>query len=225
MNHIIGDSRVRGLKMILSGVEVSEIWSRPGGKIEHMKRMVDDIIILHQGEENARTHIYIWVGICNITKRIKEKKYEEVIFSKAAANKEREDLFVELQQLSTHIYQQYAAPIFCPIIAMDLRQWNEHRLASKKTTVLKYADQYSIMQKDLEHEVAVFNQHLIKMNVENGLTTPMINQDFLHSRGKGRVTPRYRELVDGCHPSGPLLMRFKKSITKAMKKNKSILRS
>jgi hypothetical protein len=224
MNHVIGDSRVKGLKGMLSGVDVSEIWSRPGGKIEHMKKMVDDITILHQGEDNARTHIYLWVGICNLTTRLKEKNYEEVIFSKSAADKERADLYAKLQQLSTHIYQQYAAPIFCPVIAMNLRQWNEHRLTTRKTSALKYADQYGSMQKDLENEVALFNQQFIKIYVENGLTTPMINQDFLHSRGKGRVTPRYRELVDGCHPSGPLLMKFRTSITKAMKKNNLILR-
>jgi hypothetical protein len=223
MNHVIGDSRVRGLKGLLSNIVVSEVWSRPGGKVEDMAGMVDDLTILHQGEEASRSHFYIWVGICNLTKRVKHKakKYEEVIFSKEDAGKNRQKIFDEIHKLSKHTFMQYAAPVFCPIISMNLKVWNEFRLATSKTCELRYKDQYQKMQEDLENEVVLFNKFIIHLNVDNGVVSPMFNNDFLHCRGKGRVTPKYGELVDGCHPSGKLLLKFKKSLIKAIESNKT----
>jgi len=216
---MIGDSRVRGLKELISSSDVSDIWLRPGGRVEDMSKFVDDLTILHQGEDNSRAHFYVWVGICNLTKRLRHSRYEEVIFSKEDADKNREHLRAKIELLAKHIVEQYAAPIFCPIFPMNLKNWNEHRLAQKKTSELRFKEKYNQMQIQLENEVVLFNKFLIHLNVENNLLTPMFNNDFLHNRGKGRVTARYNDLVDGCHPGGKLVLKFKKSFLKALEGN------
>lgn len=225
MNLMVGDSRVRGFKKVLSTLEVADVWSRSGGKIEHMADLIEDLTILHHGEHNEKAHFYIWVGICNLTKKLKGRDYEEVIFSKEEALANRDRWCTDLRNLTSLTKKQYATPIFCPLYPMDLAKWNQTRLASKKTKTLKHSGHYDIMQKNLEDEVAIFNKFVINLNLENGVKTPMVHNDFFHSRGKGRVTPRYGELKDGCHPSIMLKGRFKKSILMAMSKNRRLHRN
>ena len=220
MNYLIGDSRVRGFKNILSKSLVEEVWAKPGGKLSAMEEMINDLNILHHGESNTRSHFYIWVGICNLTKRIREGGYEEVIFSKQEMDEQRQSLYSQLESMATFVFNNYGSPIFCPIFPMHLHTWNCHRLKTRKTTKLMHRDNYAEMQEGLEQEVLLFNNRLIQINKENGMSTPMFNNDFIHSRGKGRVSPRYKELTDGCHPDEILLIRFKKSIMASINANK-----
>jgi hypothetical protein len=226
MNIFIGDSRVRGFKEVLSNVEIADVWARPGGKVSDMFKLVDDLTVLHQGEENSRTHFYIWVGICNLTKKITDKntQYEEVLFDGNDLEKQREKLYDEFYKLSSHVFKQFGAPIFCPIFPMNIKQWNEHRLCQSKTSNLQFSHNYDQMQIDLEREVVLLNTFLIHLNVENSMSTPMFNNDFLHSRGKGRLTARYGDLTDGCHPNIKLILKFKKSFMKSVEYNSKINR-
>ena len=225
MNYLIGDSRVRGVKEFLSTVHVNEVRTRPGGKFEHMYQLVDELTYLHHGIDNERAHFYIWVGICNLTKRIKGNGYEEVICSLDSAVTNRVHCQEELYKLANHIKNQYGTPIFLPIYPMELSKWNQHRLTTNRTRVLMYSEKYAEMQKKLENEVTILNKQIIELNSNNGVRTPMIHKDFSHSRGKGRATPRYGELADGCHASSLLNAKFKKSLMNAITKNSNILRS
>lgn len=225
MNYLIGDSRVRGVKQFLSTVHVNEVCTRPGGKIEQMYQLVDELTYLHHGINNERAHFYIWVGICNLTKREKGMGYEEVIFSSEAAVISRVRWVEELSKLAKYIRNQYGSPIFVPIYPMELSKWNYHRLNSNKTKFLLHTEKYTEMQKDLEIEVNFFNKQIVALKNENGVRTPMVNKDFFHSRGKGRTTPRYGELPDGCHASSSLNGKFKKSIMNAINKNSNLQRS
>ena len=225
MNYLIGDSRVRGFRNLLPKSLVEEVWAKPGGKILDMEEMINDLTILHHGETNVRSHFYIWVGICNLTKRLRERGYEEVIFCKQDFGEQSCVLYSQIESIATSVFSNYGVPIFCPIIPMHLETWNNHRLDMGKTTKLLQCENYAQMQEGLEQEVVIFNNRLIQLNKENGFATPMIYNDFAHSRGKGRVTLRYKDLVDGCHPNDALLQRFKKSLTASIRVNKDHHRS
>ena len=224
MNYLIGDSRVGGFKNKLSKFEVEDVWFKPGGRFENMNELVLDLTILHHGEDNQRAHFYIWAGICNLTKKLRGDWYEEVIFSTEEAENKRHELHSKIEQLSRTVTNQYAFPIFCPIIPMEIKTWNEHRMSVGRTNRLVFHEEYKEMQKSLEEEVTILNNHLIKINNENGMATPMLHNDFLHNRGKGRVSPRYKDLSDGCHATDPLIKRFKKSLLAAIETNKKLQR-
>ena len=227
MNFIIGDSRVRGLKDTVSNLQFTEVWSRPGAKISDVFEMVEGVTVLHHGAENSRSHIYIIVGICNLTDRLKDhrKKYEEVIFNKIKYYESKEKIKNELIELAKYAIKQYSAVIFCTIYPMNLSTWNHHRLKSRRTSYLQFESQYSEMQSDLEKAVCDFNQFIIKMNAETGLATPMLNRDFLRNRSKGRKEPRYCDLHDGCHPNVALNEKFKVTLNAACKRNEKKMRS
>ena len=227
MNFIVGDSRAKILKDVMGNLVVEEVWARPGGKIVHMEKMVNDLTYLHHGESNEKSHFYIWVGICDITTRLRDykSKYEEVIVDIEEIELKRARMLEDLRKLTSTTINQYGKPIFCPIIPMNISAWNHHRKSCNKTTKLEYQKDYAHMQKILENEVSKFNEIIIEINKSNNVVTPMINKDFLHNRGKGRATPMYWELVDGCHPSKNITTKFRKSLKAAIRANRTNLRS
>lgn len=227
MNFIIGDSRVRGLKDIVPNLIYTEVWSRPGARVENLFEMVEGVTILHHGVENARSHIYVSIGICNLTERLKgsRPKYEEVVFNKTKFNEYKVKLYNEMLSLTKYAKSQYSVVIFCTIYPLNLSIWNHHRLNTKRTSYLKFEAEYSQMQFDLEEAVSEFNKFIIKINSETGLSTPMLGRDFFRNRGKGRKEPRFSDLVDGCHPNGSLNNKFKTTLESARKKNSSKMRT
>ena len=120
MNFIVGDSRAKILKDVMGNLVVEEVWARPGGKIVHMEKMVNDLTYLHHGESNEKSHFYIWVGICDITTRLRDykSKYEEVIVDIEEIELKRARMLEDLRKLASTTINQYGKPIFCPIIPM-----------------------------------------------------------------------------------------------------------
>lgn len=224
MNYIIGDSRVRGLRRFVPNIEFAEIWSQSGGKVSDMFQWVEDLTILHHGEENSRAHFYVWIGICNLTKRLKGDNYEEVIFNKSDFQIQKSNLYREVENLSVAVRNQYAVPIFCTIPPLSLQMWNHHRLSIHKTVTLNYDQNYPQMQHDLESEVSDLNDLFVRINRRNGVTTPMLHRDLEHSKGKGRKIYKYNMLSDGCHLNRSALLKCKNSIMIAYGKNKNRLR-
>lgn len=224
MNHIIGDSRVKGLKDIKLTLDVTEVCSKPGARIADLLDTVDYLTILHHGLENARTHFYVWVGICDITVRLRKGNYQEVIFKELDAHR-RSKIFKDLDTLESKIKNEYGVPIFCPIIPLSLSVWNQTLIKHHKTSHLDHSSQYHSMQTKLEQEVITFNDYIIKKNMINNIRTPMLSQDFTHNRGKskGQIKAyyKYSNLVDGCHPDKKISSKFTKSIIQAIKKNRS----
>ena len=81
------------------------------------------------------------------------------------------------------------------------------RLAIKHNMQFKllHMDKYAEMQEGLEQEVSLFNNSLYQINLRK-MGCPLHRSITIsHSRGKGRVSPRYKELIDGCHPKKVLL--------------------
>ena len=189
-----------------------------------MVDIVQDLTILHHGEENSKSHFYVWCGICDLTERLRGEQYEEVIFDNESFKLKKPSLYREVDDLASNIEEQYAVPIFCTIFPLSLSDWNTHRLAYCKTNSLNFIDQYPQMQIDLAREVKEFNDYLTHSNMNRGLATPMIHRDFLHNRGRGRVVQRYGDLLDGCHPNDELTNRCKNSLMLAYSKNKNKLR-
>ena len=224
MNYIIGDSRVRGFRGMIPNLDFQDIWARPGGHVRDMFELIDDLTILHHGEENSRAHFYISVGICDLTERLRGVNYDEVIFDKHQFLTRKGNLYNEFENLATAVTNQYAKPVFCTILPLSLSVWNTHRLTTNKTSHLVHAHEYPQMQKDLETEIGHLNNFLIGLNIRIGMSTPMMFRDIQHNRGRGRKITKYCELVDGCHPNRLLLDKCKRSLMTAYSKNKRINR-
>ena len=221
MNYLVGDSRVRGLRDYVPRLDFCDIWSRPGARVQNMFELVDDLTILHHGESNTKAHFYFSVGICDITERLRGPDYEEVIFNSTQFQDRKVVLYQEIDRLASATRNQYAMPVFCTIYPLGLSVWNHHRLNTGRTNRLVHENSYSDMQRNLEIEIAEFNNYLVRTNINNGFTTPMMHRDLIHNRGRGRSIVRYNDLADGCHLNNSALLRCKTSLMVAYTKNKN----
>ena len=121
MNYLVGDSRVRGLRECVSRLDFSDIWSSPGARVQNMFKLVDDLTILHHGESNTKAHFYFYVGICDITERLRGPNYEEVIFNSTQFQDRKLQLYQEIDRLANATRNQYAMPIFAPSALLTSR--------------------------------------------------------------------------------------------------------
>ena len=163
-------------------------------------------------QKNQRLEIYI---------RLRGPNYEEVIFNSTQFQDRKLQLYQEIDRLANATRNQYAMPIFCTISPLNLSVWNQHRLTARRTNRLMYEHSYSNMQRNLETEITEFNTYLIRTNINNGFTTPMMHRDLIHNRGRGRSIVRYNDLADGCHLNNSALLRCKTSLMVAYSKNQN----
>lgn len=222
MNVLLGDSRVSYIKN--SGqrfikVEVEDLWSRAGGRLENCIDMVNDNIIYHHPPINpGKSHYYIMAGICDITTRItsKAQNYQEVIFN---YNEDAiSDVKKKINIVETKIMELGVLPIFCTVVPMHLETWNQTRFQQGKTSTLNYAQQYATMQSNLENALDEINHHIIKVNSKKNLATPLTHTSLL-KRHKNGYYHLYGLLTDGCHPSEKAIEKLITSLSKAMSLN------
>ena len=222
MNSLIGDSRVRGLKSGKLANLIDDQWCLPGAKLTSLDEAIKDVVILHHGEDeyDGKLNIYIAAGICDITTRLKAKKYEEVIFdtsSKDSTVTKVKEVLTSLNQLTI---EQNAIPIFCTIYPMNLMVWNTNRLNKGKTFKLLHADDYKIMQRELESAIENINNHIFSLNKSNLKSTPNLHNILRRNRGKGNHSFKYSLLTDGCHPNNQMKNNIRISLAQAISKNR-----
>jgi lysophospholipase L1-like esterase len=218
---LIGDSRVKGFKEHALTYKLSDNWSKPGARINQMEDLIRDCIIMHHGEDSYKNslHIYISAGICDITKRLKGKGYEEVIVNLNEIESTKCKIIRSLNDIQKFTLNEGATPIFTTIYPMSLHDWNNNRLCQRKTTNLQHVELYPKMQTKMEEMIREVNTHIININVNIGVATPLIHKHLVHNRGKGNSSYKFNMLNDGCHPNQTLKIKIANSIAVAIKKN------
>jgi hypothetical protein len=223
MNSLIGDSRARGLKTGPLEFKLHDNWFRPGAKISHMHELARDCVIMHHGsdESDGKLHIYLLVGICDITSRCKEHRYEETIFDTNNAESIVSNAIDNLNMIHKYVLSENAIPIICTIYPLSLISWNSTRRSQNKTSNLQYLDQYVNMQPKLESTIEAINNHIFTLNKSLNMSTPDLAKQLKHNRSKGHSTYRYNLLIDGLHPAPNFQNLIIKSIAQAIDKNRS----
>ena len=220
MNALIGDSRVRDFKSSYLGALLSDNWCLPGVGMAAMEDLIRDLIIMHHGEDDygEKMHVYISVGICNITSRLKGINYEEVIFDLANANAISSNFLTLVDHIKSFALKEGVIPVFTTIYPIALGDWNERRLQQKKTSYLSHQQDYPAMQSKMEETIQTINKMLISTNVKTGVATPLIHKHLIHNRRNS--TFKYNLLFDGCHPSATFKIKISNTLAQAIKKNR-----
>ena len=223
MNAFIGDSRTRAFKSKFLGSLLSDNWFIPGGSLLAMEELIRDVIIMHHGEDEfgGKVHIYISAGLCDLTKKLKEPNYEEVIFDFVHEMDIRSSFLNSLETIRLFTLKEGAIPVFTTIYPMSLADWNQHRLLKNKTSHLSYSNEYPLMQSKLEESVRYVNEEIIASNVKTGVATPLIHKHLIHNRGQGKFAFKYNFLSDGCHPTQVLQQKVAVSLRQAITKNRA----
>ena len=226
MDIILASSRGRGIE--------EEIWARPpypenvkilsmgGGSLQDLQFTAYDLLYDHPDPTNC--HVYLFAGLCDVTKKESEKNYtnnkhyEEVIYNENPKDTV-EKITTLIDKISAHILYFAAKPIFCPIITMNIQHWNYTRLDQHKTSFLLHHKHYADMQQLLNRSIDEINRYIHTVNTNNDMVTPFL-ADTIMTKSNTQQRIHYTRLSDGVHASEDLREKWAKCICRAIKFNR-----
>ena len=217
MNILVANSRGGGMRELIPKHIIEKVDFWPGAKLNQISCMAIKNIISHRLGED--THVYILGGIPDIMQKLKDNKYEEVIFTESEEHTISR-ITAEIDSISSKIKSVGAIPIFCTICTINIEKWNTARLHQIKTKQLKYTYQYNYMQQTLNSTIDTINKHIINTNKSNNMHTPLTHKTIKHAKGNGKYTYKYNLLNDGVHANEEAKMDWAKTIIHAVSLNR-----
>ena len=206
MDIIVATSRGRPLQDYFTSRPNTIMEYRPGASTEMLTHVAEDKMKkLPTPRIGHKHHVYFLSGLCDLTRRDRDKDtgYDEFTFMH---NVEEADSLIErIHESSSAIITQYdAIPIYCTIAPMDISKWNHHRLSIGKTSYLLHYNHYQDMQENLINSTVFINHSICNRNAYNNMDTPRISHEIIYKPNARRPTyrMRYSNLSeDGCHPT------------------------
>ena len=194
---------------------------RGGWKLDSIRQHV--IGVLDSGHDVSNTHVYIMAGLCDITQMDRfvwgQRNYEEVCFIEEP-NEKINIIKNKFDLLEASILIRGATPIFATIIPASIKAWNYTRLEQGRTPFLLHHDQYEDMESLVNDIISDLNFFLINKNVNNGVATPHVADQFItHRNGHRRI--HFNRLADGVHPNEEYSAKTGIALWKAVKKNRN----
>ena len=226
---LLGDSRVR--KLTPNQIPIIRTWSLPGAKVYDFYDLADGELSQQIERLDETPLVYVSAGICNLTERNRGSYQglnidEVTVLGNNAREEQIETTKCALDDLQRFISRQGGIPVICTVYPMAIGDWNAHRLDQGRTSILTKADQYEEMQLNLEEMVQQINEEIIRINTTNKMKTPLLHKCLSHNRGnRRRSTYKYNLLTDGCHPSDKLVRDIRKSLTRTISLNSTVLRN
>ena len=215
-----------------SGLSIPNLTTVPGGKLlEHLLPAAMRSVSRIRSSSDDPLLVYVVGGLPDITERIKDREYDEIIFP---TNKDPDQVSTSIinsiEFFSKEIIKCYNTfPVFATIGTQSLETWNTHRHRTRKTKYLLHQHNYNDMQAFLEHTIHIVNCHIKHINTRHGLITPNYarhittdeNLDDPSPRGLGR--PRYSRLSDGCHLKSEKNAKWRSHLLDTMQDNREIV--
>ena len=202
MDLVVATSRGRSLEHYFKHRWSAHLIWRSGASIKSLVKEADKFLKHHRGNSRPH-HIFFVAGLPDLTERKRGKSYEEVIFEETP-----EEALIRMKNAITSAQESIqenhnAKTCFATITPISLKTWNNHRLSTRKTSILKYEAQYESMQDNLIQATVDINKYIISSNNKNGMPTPRLAKKIIKKSGKFRQTPRvyYAKLPDGVHPN------------------------
>ena len=94
---------------------ITNVWTKPGSKLEHISGMIDKLTILNHDEQplTNRNNFYISSGICNLTDWLieRENHYQEVVFN-TKPDSYCENIASLIKSILKHATNQYDQALF-----------------------------------------------------------------------------------------------------------------
>ena len=169
--------------------------------------------------------IYMIGGIPDATQKIRDRKYEEVVFieNTVKASARLTDLY---ETVNETILAEDAIPCFATIPTMSLTDWNHHRMSHHRTSYLIHHKQYDDMQYFLNQTIINVNHTINNINNRNLVDTPNLANCIMNSRGANQgYRVRYSRLEDGCHPIDYVVKTWQGMLERSSAVNRHNLRN
>ena len=198
---------------------LSQVVVVPGGKVRTITEAICDLMDLYEPvwRQTHPTHpniAYVVGGIPDLSTRLQGNgwgsRYEEVVMD-YDVNTALDYINAELRASEKRIKKKGALPVFATVATMDLKTWNESRLAKSKTSCLLYQESYADMQVKLNEAVFGTNDIIRQINAENGMRGPDLARYIMTPREgcsgqpkKFKIRTGPKKFTDGCHPTPAL---------------------
>lgn len=209
MNYIVATSRGRKLQASLTNTSTG-MCVLPGAKLSTLVATALSVIRTANTKGSKPGHMYIMAGIPDLTIKLKDKNYQEVIFM-GSPPETVPGYEVQLSKAASAIMGLGWKPVFCPIIPMSLRDWN----VPCRTTYLIHYHHYNDMQVLLENTIIDINHIIRAVNKSNRVHTPNIQRNIINV-DHGRTKYMYNRLHDGCHPTDSAAVKWVQLIKKSI---------
>ena len=217
---------------------LSQVVVVPGGKVRTITEAICDLIDLYepvwrQTHPTQPNIAYVVGGIPDLSTRLQGNgwgsRYEEVVMD-YDINTALDYINAELRASEKRIKRKGALPVFATVATMDLKTWNESRLAKSKTSCLLYQESYADMQVKLNEAVFGTNDIIRQINAENGMRTPDLARYIMTPREgcsglpkKFKIRTGPKKFTDGCHPTPALAKDWSFHLCNVQQDNRSKL--
>ena len=212
MNYIQATSRGRELQPSLVN-DTTWMYVRPGAKLAQLTQCANQMLSTSNKQGKAPGHVHYMAGIPDLTSKIRDKGYQEVVFMGTPADSVPA-LENEVMKTATMTKKMGWTPVFCTITPMSLTDWN----SPVRTPYLIHFKQYDDMQVLLEKTIAAANHIIRAVNKSNGVYTPNLQNQIVKIH-QGKVKYMYNRLTDGCHPNKQVVRQWVKIMRRAMTVN------
>jgi hypothetical protein len=179
-------------EVIVSGGKISQLTARGNAYIQTLPAQDIKLVV-------------VIGGYCDITKKIRQGGYEEVIFQ-GPVDTIVENIQQEILYLTSTLNSIPGVhTVFSTIISGNISIWNQTRLAQKKTTHLIHTSDYSDMQDKIHDCINLLNSFIVETNLQNSTITAFTDRLTRMSRKKKSSAAKqtykfsYINLVDGVH--------------------------
>ena len=199
---IMTTSRGKGLENHLSSnnfITPKRIITISGASLDTLTSEALRIINTHPTPQ--KIHTYFIAGIPDITSRIRDVGYEEVIFIDNVETAHH-NFMTQVKNTKETIAFTNSIPCFATIAPMSFYTWNTTRMNQHKTQYLIHHNYYEDKQSLLTQVIIKINASIIETNDESNMHTPKLGTPILHKQNSSRDShrTRYGRLVDGLHP-------------------------
>ena len=153
-------------------------------------------IVKHELKSTAYTCVYIFAGICSITKKEKGHVYLPFESTEDIIETTTHNIKIILKELD----DEYTTPIvLCSIPGVDIAKAND-----------KKATDHHPLQDDLNRAMIDINDFIMDINLTRGFSTPMVAATIHKCHGRKKDgNKKYRhhlnKLDDGIHPTNSTL--------------------
>lgn len=206
---VLSDSKGRYLKLAVNKaihLETQIQWCYKGGA--HTE---DTYLWLTRNIENllkkyGKIVMYIWLGTCDLTKKVDKFIYfnEDVVPLIKNKFERFKTLGDKYNNLKIH---------FLHIPFYSIEKWNNMK-GHPNPEIFKADD------KSLSDDISTINNFIDELNEVTGGLSPKFNQDLVRSRKaknrKGRYSLNFNLLTDGIHPSSRLAKSWLKSLCRVI---------
>jgi hypothetical protein len=223
MDVIVGSSRTYGMDKMSCVKDYNvEVITKPGATYRRLGTVISDHAMYHEPllDQNTKTNYYIVGGLCDLTKKLKDMKYSEVVYLDTPLNALGR-MKSEIISIRNIVLELNATPVFCTVCPQHIATYNNNQKEKNRTSTLKYCLEYDKMQQALEQIINSVNLFINQINHELNVKTPLLHRCIQHFKGKGHPPYyRYSKFTDGCHPDLNLRNTWAENIVRVMKLNR-----